>query len=178
MSLERLTMGMMRPYNSKKYTGDHTNGNFDDPYCEKVARDALTMSTDMLDMFVKKDMLACVGLVMRMKRSSYQDSPWHLVQEATVAAPGLSTSLLSQYYDLEDKPSNDTSRENTSHEFPIAKAILCEFFQHVRCRHCPTTTASQWIIRWNVPSPAFLHNRPTRPVYLKKTRADSVEDAR
>ena len=150
MALERLTMGMMRPYNSKKYTGDHTNGNFDDPYCEKVARDALTMSTDMLDMFVKKDMLACVGLVMRMKRSSYQDSPWHLVQECCQQS----------------------------------------------C--CPTTTAFQWITRWNVPSPAILHSchpafntshspsmpsrrahdRPTWPVYLKKTRADSVEDHR
>ena len=36
-----------------------------EPYREKVVRDALTMSTDMLDMFVKKDMLACVGLVLR-----------------------------------------------------------------------------------------------------------------
>jgi len=81
-----------------------------EPYCEKVARDALTMSTDMLDMFVKKDMLACVGLVLRMKRSSYQDSPWHLVQECCQQS----------------------------------------------C--CPTTTAFQWITRWNVPSPAFLHS--------------------
>ena len=81
-----------------------------EPYCEKVARDALTMSTDMLDMFVKKDMLACVGLVSRMKRSSYQDSPWHLVQECCQQS----------------------------------------------C--CPTTTAFQWITRWNVPSPAFLHS--------------------